>query len=221
MSSITRACLISVMVTLSTTTTFAATQHATQKPAPISRNVAEFNTINIGSNFQATVNDGKAQQILIHANASVAKCVQTHVNGTTLYLSRLTTAHCKSTPPIHLTINTPNLKAILTNDHNITTVRNLATQTFLSYSSGRSHLSLIGKTNSLNSIVSEEASVDAKAFQSNHVLASASGNSQLQLQANRSLFINAANNATITYSGKPKTVTKSLSGTSSVVHNVL
>lgn len=188
-------------------------------PPAIQRKVSEFDSINIGGDFQTTVNNHHPQQILIHTTSAYAKCVLTDVNGTTLFIHQLTTTACKHSKPIALTINIPDLKGIMTQGDNDTTVNKLSTTTFLSYSSGRSHLNLNGKTRSLNSVLSGEASVNAHKLDTKSALVSASGNSQMQLQTQDSLFVRASGNATIRYSGNPKKLTKSLSGTSSVEHD--
>jgi hypothetical protein len=189
------------------------------KPTGISRTVLSFTELNIGGNFQLTVNGNQPQQVLIQANATTAKCVLTNVNGTTLYIHQSSAPQCQSIKTIKLMVNVPKLNGIMAHGQNITNLNNIKTKTFLSYTSGRSHLTISGQTNSFNSVLSGEASVDAHAFKTQGALVSASGNSEMQLQTNGNLFVRASGNSTITYTGKPKHITKSLSGTSSVTQS--
>lgn len=201
---------LTITLSLCTPLTFAAQKPVTIRPLPA------FTNINISGNSKLTVEVGKPQQILIHGKQAAANCIITDVNSDTLYIHQLSKKLCQTTPPITLTINIPKLNTISTQGNNNTTVTNLKNRTFLTYSSGRSHLSLNGSSRSLNSILSGESSVDAHNFKTGGIEVTASGNSQMQLQTTGTLFVRASGNATVTYSGKPKKLIKSLSGNSSL-----
>lgn len=192
---------------------------AHQEPPAINRPVPSFTNINIDGNSQLIVYVGKSQHVSIHDNATAAKCILTDVNSDTLYIHQLSKKLCQSLPPIKLTINIPKLNTISTQDNNSTIINNLNNKTFLTYSSGRSHLNVNGNSHSLNSILSGESSVDAHNLKTDGALITASGNSQMQLQAAGTLFVHASGNAAITYSGKPSKLIKSLSGNSTLSHS--
>lgn len=203
------------------TTGFAAKQSAlAHQPTPaVNRNVAPFSNINVGGYSTLVIHVGKSQQVQINDQADKASCVLTDVNSDTLYIHQLSKKICQFDHPIRLTVNVPELSTISTQGSNTTRIDNLNNHTFLTYSSGRSHIDINGSSRSLNSILTGESSVDAHALKTGSAMVTATGNSQMQLQTTGDLYVRATGNASITYSGSPTKVTKSLSGNSSVSKN--
>ncbi len=189
---------------------------ASAKATGITRTVAQFNEINAGGNTMLIVHVGQPLHVIINAAPQVAKCMLTDLNGKMLYIHRLSTPQCQSQQPVQLTINTPELSGMMTHGTNSSTVTGIHSRAFMLYSSGSSHLTLSGQTDSINAVVSGESSLDAKKFQTNSALINAAGNTQVIVNTNDVLFVQASGNAQTTYTGKPKKIIKALNGSSSL-----
>ena len=206
---------------LATPSVFAAQKTQKQKAAAaksisINLTTKDFSEINIGGNTQLNITVGQPRVVAVIGTQQIANCVNTHVINGMLYIHRLNTPACEKTQNIQLDINTPKLTSIMTHGNNVTKINQANTHVFMSYSSGNSHVSISGQTDSINAVLDGESSLDAKHFKANSTMVNASGNAQIAVNAKNVLFVQATGNSQIQYSGKPDRVIKSLSGNSTL-----
>ncbi len=206
--------ILIVVITLLPSILFAA-----PVPATLTRLVDSFDEISVGGNFKVTVYVGHSLQVTINAPAKIAQCVLTDTSGPMLYIHRLSSPQCQGTKPIQLTINTPDLSGMMMHGLSNSTVTGIHSRAFMTYSSGESHLTLEGKTDSLNVVISGESTITAQKLSSNSTLVNASGKTQTTVNAADVLYVQAAGSAHIDYFNTPRKIVKSLRGSSTLIAN--
>jgi hypothetical protein len=179
-----------------------------------SRDVGEFNAINVGGVFQVEFTAEKEFAIQVEADDNLLPLIRTEVQNGVLVIT--TEGKLKTRNPIKVLVSAPELVGLDVSGAAKVIVQDLNSGILNVDASGASKVKIDGRTSNLTMRVSGATRVDGEKFMIENANIEASGASQVSLQLSGELRADASGASRITYSGTPTNVIKHTSGAASV-----
>ena len=179
-----------------------------------SRDVSEFNGIDVGGVFQVEVTAGKEYGVVVEADDNLLQYVKTEVSGGVLKIS--STERLKSTTPMRIRVSAPEIESIDASGACKISVADVKSSELRVDTSGASKVNLAGETSSVTIEVSGASNIDAANLKAENATVKASGASKVEVFVTGKLTSGASGASKISYSGNPTSVTKDTSGAGKV-----
>ena len=179
-----------------------------------SRDVSEFNGIDVGGVFQVEVTAGKEYGVVVEADDNLLQYVKTEVSGGVLKIS--STERLKSTTPMRIRVSAPEIESIDASGACKISVADVKSSELRVDTSGASKVNLAGETSSVTIEVSGASNIDAANLKAENATVKASGASKVEVFVTGKLVSGASGASKISYSGNPTSVTKDTSGAGKV-----
>lgn len=178
-----------------------------------SRELADFDSIEVGGVFQVEITAQKDFAVEIEADDNLLQYIKTEVSGGRLEIS--TDKRIKTSNPIRVRISAPNIERLDASGASRVSLTNINNAELTVDTSGASKINIAGETSNLIVDVSGASQIDAEGLKTVNANVEASGASHVNLNVSGELRSDASGASRITYSGTPN-VSKKTSGASTV-----
>lgn len=178
------------------------------------REVPGFKNLDISNAFEVDVAAGKDFGVEIEGDDNLLPLITTEVEGDVLVIR--TEKGFNTSNPLKIRISAPDIESLELSGASKVNVSNLNNDSFKLDSSGASKISLQGVTGEFEVHMSGASKLDAERLTAENVSVESSGASNAFVFVNNELRADLSGATNVTYSGNPKSVTKKISGPSSV-----
>jgi hypothetical protein len=178
------------------------------------RNVADFDSIEVGGVFDVEVVAQKEFSVEIEADDNLLQHIRTEVKGGTLEIS--TDKSIKSSNAIRVRISAPDIERLQVSGASKLSLSNVKNDSLKIDASGASKLNVQGETRELEIELSGASKIEAEGLKAENVNVDGSGASSASVNVSGDLKADMSGASKVTYSGNPRNLEKSTSGASSV-----
>ena len=179
-----------------------------------SRDVTDFNAVDVGGVFQVEVTAQKDFAVEVEADDNLLPYITTEVDGNVLKIQ--TDRRITATGPIHVRISAPDIENLDVSGAANVTLNGVDNDSLSVDSSGASKVQLNGETQKLTVEVSGATKVDAEALKAGDADIDSSGASHVNVNASGEINADASGASKVVYTGSPVSVQKKTSGGASV-----
>lgn len=177
------------------------------------RPVTEFSDIKTGGMFRIEWRPG-APSLSITTDDNLLPYIDSRVDGNTLYLE--SRDHLSPTRHIQVVVTSPKLTGVSASGATRLDAADLNVPKFYLETSGASKITLAGTADELLAEMSGATKLDAKDLRTKNSDITSSGASKAQVYATETLRVSISGAGKCTYYGKPKQVSKDISGAGSI-----
>ena len=178
------------------------------------REVGNFNGVDVGGVFQVDISAGKDFSVKIEADDNLMQFIQTEVNDGVLKIT--TSERLKSHNPLRIIVTAPEIDSIEASGASNVSLAGVKNSELRIDTSGASKVNLQGETASLSIEVSGASEVEAESLKAENATIDASGASHATVFVTGRLVSDASGASKIGYTGNPARVEKNSSGASKV-----
>jgi hypothetical protein len=179
------------------------------------REVPPFSSVELAGGNNVVIRAGEQQSVVVKADDNLLNRVTTHVKSGALVIGN-TPGSLTARSPMSVEVSVPSLNAlVLTGSGNIM-VNGIKTESLTVTLSGSGNLFGSGAASSLDITISGVGNARFTQLVANNVDAVLSGSGAIFVTATKSLDASIPGSGTITYTGNPQDVTKSVTGAGAI-----
>jgi hypothetical protein len=179
------------------------------------REVPPFSSVELAGGNNVVIRAGEQQSVVVKADDNLLNRVTTHVKSGALVIGN-TPGSLTARSPMSVEVSVPSLNAlVLTGSGNIM-VNGIKTESLTVTLSGSGNLFGSGAASSLDVTISGVGNARFTQLVANNVDALLSGSGAIFVTATKSLDASIPGSGTITYTGNPQDVTKSVTGAGAI-----
>jgi hypothetical protein len=179
------------------------------------REVPPFSSVELAGGNNVVIRAGEQQSVVVKADDNLLNRVTTHVKSGALVIGN-TPGSLTARSPMSVEVSVPSLNAlVLTGSGNIM-VNGIKTESLTVTLSGSGNLFGSGAASSLDVTISGVGNARFTQLVANNVDAVLSGSGAIFVTATKSLDASIPGSGTITYTGNPQDVTKSVTGAGAI-----
>jgi hypothetical protein len=179
------------------------------------RSLPPFGDVDLAGTSNVIVRVGPRQSVIVHADSNLVSRITTQVHSGSLVIGT-TPGTLNARSPTFVQVNVPSLKAITLHGSGNITVSGINSPSIVAAIPGSGTITAGGTTTQLNVTISGTGTAFLDRLNARDVTASTSGSGSIMLTATRSLTATVTGTGTILYSGNPRHLTTSDSGTGTV-----
>lgn len=180
----------------------------------VTRHVPAFRAVDLAGSNNVTVHVGRRRMVVVRADANLVTRVTTTVRAGELVVGNHGSFTTKA--PMNVEVTVPRLDMATLSGSGVVTVVGVQTSRFTARLPGAGALTVTGKVGQLDADLGGFGDVRLQGLEARDAVASVSGSGRLQVRALRSLRASVSGTGAIVYSGNPRTVTRSVTGTGSI-----
>jgi hypothetical protein len=179
-----------------------------------SRNVSNFKGVEVGGIINVEIKRSEKLSVVIEADDNILPLIKTEVSNGVLEIS--TRKRFKTPNNITVKISAPDINSVDTSGVANVVYEGVETDSLSLESSGASKISVSGNVGSLTVDMSGASRVKAVALKANKANIDGSGASSARVDVTSSLVSDLSGASSLTYSGSPAELKKSISGGASI-----
>lgn len=180
------------------------------------RNLPPFGSVDLAGSNIVTIRVGEEQSVVVHADNNLVDRVTTTVRDGSLVIGDLPGSYTAKSP-MSVTVSAPSLDALTLTGSGVIAVTGIEAESLTVRLPGSGVLRATGAATKLD--VTLDGSGDAQLEQliAGDVRAVVSGSGRIVLTATKSLDASVPGSGAIMYSGDPREVTKSITGSGAII----
>ena len=180
------------------------------------RNLPPFSSVDLAGSNIVTIRVGEEQSVVVHADNNLVDRVTTTVRDGSLVIGDLPGSYTAKSP-MSVTVSAPSLDALTLTGSGVIAVTGIEAESLTVRLPGSGVLRATGAATKLD--VTLDGSGDAQLEQliAGDVRAAVSGSGRIVLTATKSLDASVPGSGAIMYSGDPREVTKSITGSGAII----
>lgn len=179
------------------------------------RNVPTFKAVDVGGASDVEIVVGREQSVELEYDDNLLPLVKTEVRGDTLHISR-EKGNIRSNNSLRVRITVAELDGLDLSGASKANVSGVKTEKFDLQVSGASKVSIDGTARDLELDLSGASSINAETLMVETASVEASGASRATVNVSETLKADASGASRISYLGNPKSVSRDVSGASSI-----
>jgi len=179
------------------------------------RPLAPFSGVELAGSNNVTVQVGRKQSVVVHADNNLLRVVTTRVRSGTLVIGN-TTGSFAAKSPMSVEVNVPSLEQFTLSGSGNVAISGISTPTVALAISGSGNLQASGTTTRLEVTVGGSGNAQLQQLVARDVQAVVSGSGTIWLTATDRLHAAIPGSGTIFYSGSPAHVTTTITGSGTV-----
>lgn len=178
------------------------------------RDVKSFNAIDTSGAYEVNVTCQKPASVEIEADDNILPLIKTEVRDGTLFVSSEQEFHSSKSPVLRITV--PDLNSVANHGAGDVTIVDANSNDLTIKSTGAASISAAGKAKSVTISSTGAGNVDTSKLTAEKARVESTGAANVDVYASDLLDVDISGVSSVTYSGNPKTVTKTVSGVGSV-----
>jgi hypothetical protein len=179
-----------------------------------SRDITDFNSVDVSGVFKVEITAQRDFAVEVQADDNLMSLIKTNVSGGVLHVEA--EKRLKTSGPIVIRISAPDIENVEASGATNVTVKNLKSDQFGLNTSGASKVSVQGSAAGFSAEVSGASQINAGDLIAENAKIEASGASSVTVNVSNELNADASGASKVFYSGTPKNIVKTASGSSSV-----
>ena len=183
-------------------------------PAAEVRALPAFNAIELAGTNRVTVQVGKPQHVEVRADRNLLNRVVTQVRSGVLIISDRGSFTANS--PMSVLVTVPSLQSAILSGDGRCTVTDVAAKAFSAQLSGSGELTVSGTVDRVDASLTGDGSLMLASLVARDVTVALGGTGTAMVSATHFLDAVLSGTGSITYSGQPTRVTKTVTGTGSI-----
>jgi hypothetical protein len=183
--------------------------------ATVTRQVPAFHSVELAGTNNLAVHVGGPRTVVVRADDNLLKLVTTKVRAGRLVIADGGSFTAKT--PMSVEVTVPTLSAVTLSGTGNVTVDGVQAKRFTAGLPGDGALTVTGKVDRLEAALGGTGDLRLEGLAAHDVVASLAGTGRLRVQATGTLRATVSGTGTIDYSGNPAKVTRSITGTGSIM----
>ena len=178
------------------------------------RDVGAFSSVDVSGAYEVEIVCQKQPGLEVEGDDNILPLVKTYVKNNTLYITSEQSFNVRRA--IKVRITTDNLEGVSSSGASQITLEGVKNEQLVIETSGASKIDAAGETKTLEIESSGASKVDVRDLRAARVKVSLSGAGHANVYASEEVNADVSGAASVTYSGEPKVVNKSVSGGGSI-----
>ncbi len=207
-------CVLYLNLTAGCQTANFGTKESSEKLTSQTRDVFGFREIKAGNSVNLIISVQKDFDVAVEGDENLLKDVKTEVKGETLVIT--TGTKISPTNKIRVKISMPELLNLELWGATEATVTNVKTDSLKIQAAGTSKIKIDGEIKNLEAEVIGASAIDAENLKTENAATKLTGTSELIVSATGELTVEAIGASTVYYTVEPKSIKKTIVGTSEV-----
>jgi hypothetical protein len=181
------------------------------------RNVSGFTALSLQGSADVDVTFGDAEAVVVEADDNILPLIQTNVQNGQLVISTKNNTNYQSAYPARVLVTMKSLDGLRLNGSGSINVSDLNGDSLQITLPGSGNITVQGTANSVNITLSGSGIVNCAELKAKSATAKISGSGNIDVYASSSLDARVSGSGVIKYSGNPVNVTKSVSGSGTIL----
>lgn len=189
--------------------------HGSGVAASVARHVPAFDAVDLVGSNNVTVHVGSERTVVVRADDNLLHLVTTEVRAGALVIASDGSFTTKT--PMSVDVTVPRLERVTLSGSGNVVVDGVHAKRFVVRLPGAGALTVTGKAARLHATLGGSGDLRLQGLQARDAAVSVSGAGRLQVHVSGALRASVSGAGAIVYSGNPATVTRSVTGTGSIV----